>query len=143
MTAVATVLLVALILGWNALGLGDGGGGMPPESTPPPADITAESTGPITSPKSGTAERTALMDAARVHLGIQDKFVVKGLFVQGDRAVGVLNPDGSSEYHLLGWVRSGGKWTATWNGAPDAAGRAALEKAEPSLSADLIAKLGF
>jgi hypothetical protein len=81
------------------------------------------------------------MDAARARLGTERKFVVKSLFVQGDRAVGVLNPDGSSELHLLAWARSGGKWTATWNGTPDAAGKAALEKAEPSLSTDLIARL--
>lgn len=112
--------------------------------TPPTSEqpVTA-STGPITEPKTGTDERTALMDAARSRLGIADKFVVQGLYVQGDRAVGVLNSDGSSSAHLFVWMRRDGTWTVTWNGRPDAAGKAAIEAPELGLSAEVIAKLGL
>ncbi|MDO8950730.1 MAG: zinc ribbon domain-containing protein [Actinomycetota bacterium] len=147
--AIVTVLLLACVLGWNALGLRDDGVDTPPESTstppppPPPEPVVEPSSGPITTPEPSTAERTALMDAARLRLGIQNKFVVQGLFVQGDRAVGILNPEGTADYHLIAWARSGEVWTATWNGTPDAAGKAALEQAEPDLSPELIAQLGL
>lgn len=149
LVAVVTVLLAVFVFAWSELDLAGGRTRTPlteqttpltPKTEPPIASIASD---PITEPTSGTAERTALMDAARLRLGVQDKFVVKCLYVQGATAAGIVNPDGSADVYLVAWARSGGRWSATWSGPPDAAGKAALGSAVPGLSAEIIARLGI
>ena len=68
----------------------------------------------ITTPEKGSAERTALMDAARSISGYSGQFIVHSLFVSGDWAVGVVEaaPAGSTDKAQVAWRKSGGKWAA-------------------------------
>jgi len=164
--AVVTLLLVTFVLVWSAFSLAINapwrtdivpppglpkidtppivGGPIVDPVTPPSAEQeTPRSSVPITTPGNGTAQRTALMDVARVRLEIQDRFIVYGLYVQGDRAVGILTPDGATDRYLVVWARTGGKWDVTWHGTPGSGGQASLENPDLGLSAEIIDKLGL
>jgi hypothetical protein len=142
--SVILILLIGLATAMNALGLvprGSGGSTATPETVPLPKEAPAAA--PITTPQAGSTERTELVDAARAGLGTSTRFVVECLYVQGDDAVGVIGPEGSHERLLVVWARLTGVWAMTWKGTPDAAGRAAMEKAGLGLSSPLVAKLSF
>jgi len=150
--AVVTLLLVAFVLVWSALGPAPDQPPtvdivLPPSTpkvvTPPVEPETPRSSVPITTPGNGTAQRTALMDVARLRLEIQDRFIVHGLYVQGDRAVGDLTPDGGTDRYLVVWARTGRKWDVTWHGTPGSRSRASLEDPALGLSAEIIDKLGL
>jgi hypothetical protein len=74
--------------------------------------IKAQTKGPIYTPKSGSAERTALLDAARKKLTTKSQFTVYQLYVQGDTAIGEIKQITKDvNGHLLAvWERRNGKW---------------------------------
>lgn len=77
----------------------------------------SRSTGSIYTPKTGSAERKAIMDAVRANVYYKGKFIVRELHVQGDWAVCTLQTDTkdpySQEYALR---RENGKWVDVFYG---------------------------
>ncbi|MDP2182092.1 MAG: hypothetical protein Q8K99_05940 [Actinomycetota bacterium] len=108
-------------------------------STPEPATATGE----ITTPKTGTALRTALMDAARAKLGTKSQFYVYQLFVQGNTALGDIETVDGGVRSFVAW--SGPVWEAEWSatygshGASTGDARTTL----PSLSDELLRTLNW
>ena len=104
-------------------------------------------TGPITTPLAGTAERTTLLDAARTQLNIKSEFYVYQLFVQGDTALGDLEPVSKSlnGRMFVAWERRSGAWAAiaaSKFGAPSA-NAADTARALPTFSTALIARIDW
>lgn len=64
----------------------------PPSSTTGSSTTADASSQSITSPASGSKERTALLNAARAKLGSGSQLYVYGLYEQGDTALGDLKP---------------------------------------------------
>ena len=110
-----------------------------------PANIAA--TGPITTPKVGSAERTALLDAARTQLNVTSQFDVYQLYVQGDTAIGDIEPTAKSANGriFVAWERRGGKWTGIGASkfGSTAANAADTARALPSFSTELIDKIDW
>ena len=110
-----------------------------------PANIVAS--GPITTPKSGSTERTALLDAARKNLNVTDQFYVYQLFVQGDTAIGDIEPTVKSDTGRLfvAWERRNEGWTAIAASkfGSTAANAASTARALPSFSSELISKIDW
>ncbi len=81
------------------------------------SDASVNSEAAYYTPSVGSAERKALMDAARVtFLDMPDtQFIVHELYVQGDWAVGTLDPVGFEHgppyEHVYVWQRTNGDWT--------------------------------
>lgn len=109
-----------------------------------PANIVAS--GPIETPRVGS-ERTALLDAARKTLGITSSFYVYQLYVQGDTAIGDVEPTAKSAVGRLfvAWERRGGTWTAIGASkfGSSSANAASTARALPSFSTELLAKIDW
>ncbi len=88
----------------------------------------------VLEPKMGTAERTALMDAARAYLGISNQFLVWQLFVHDDHAVADITPVGGGQRNLVSFVRENGRWQGQWHKRYIDASRDELLAASPSMS---------
>ena len=116
-------------------------------SVEPSATSPVNATGPITTPPAGSAERKALLDAARAKLGTTTSFYVYQLYVQGDTALGDLDPTATSKIGrvFVAWTKENGAWVAigaTRFGAT-AASEASTARALPSFSAALIHKIDW
>jgi hypothetical protein len=84
------------------------------DTTTPPAET--QKTGEITTPKSGSKVRTALMDAARSYLKTDSVFTINQLYVQDDIAVGDITPTtGGSRVYVV-W--QGPDWEVVWTAKP-------------------------
>ena len=119
----------------------------PQTSVEPTTPVTIVASGPITTPVTGSAERTALLNAARSTLGITSEFYVYQLFVQGDTALGDIEPVSKSANGriFVAWERRSGAWTAiaaSKFGAPSA-NAADTARALPSFSTELIGKIDW
>lgn len=101
----------------------------------------------VTQPARGSAERTALMDAARVLTGSSRQFVVWQLAVQGDSAIGDLQEsiDGASTGNrwLVAWQRDGGAWKAVYHAPFLDAARDEVRAEVPNLTNDLVGNIAF
>ena len=110
-----------------------------------PAGVIAK--GPITTPLAGSAERTALLDAARTTLHVTNQFYVYQLYVQGDTALGDIEPTVKSANGRLvvAWERRNGTWTAIGASkfGSTAANAAQTARALPSFSSELISKIDW
>ena len=109
-----------------------------------PANIVA--TGPIVTPGAGS-ERTALLDAARKTLSIKSPFYVYQLYVQGDTAIGDVEPTAKSTLGRLfvAWERRSGAWTAIGASkfGSSSANAASTARALPTFSSELLAKIDW
>jgi len=116
-------------------------------SVEPSASSAIKATGPITSPSTGSDERKNLLDAARQKLGIDSQFYVYQLYVQGDTALGDLEPVSKSAggRMFIAWERKNGTWLAiaALNYGSSAANAASTARALPSFSSELIAKINW
>lgn len=123
-----------------------------------PADATAAivattaipgaSRGAITHPKEGSAERTAILDAARAALGIHDRFTVIQLYVQSDVALADLVPypprNGSAYLRrFFGFRRVAGAWKVVWQARYAKLTSRQLAAAMPMASTELLARLKY
>lgn len=110
-----------------------------------PANIVAK--GPITTPPSGSSDRTELLDAARTKLGTTTHFYVYQLFVQGDTALADLDPVSKNAIGrvFVAFERRNGVWTAIGASkfGSTSANAATTARALPSFSSDLIAKIDW
>ena len=83
-------------------------------SKSPPGGDTEQSgsEGRIYTPESGSAERTAILDAVRKFHDTKDKFIVHEMLVQDDWALCTVSPEGDSESGVsyLALRRVGGQW---------------------------------
>ena len=114
------------------------------EPTTPASIVTS---GPITTPEVGSALRKDLLDAARKRLGVAAQFYVYQLFVQGDTAIGDLDPVTPTKNGrvFVAWEKRGGFWAAIGAskfGTP-AANAATTARALPTFTAELIAKIDW
>ena len=85
----------------------------------------ADRSGAISTPGKGTPLRRALMEAARAYFHTSSQFVVHGLKVRGEVAVGVIEtaPAGSGKMESVTWVLWNKAWTVASSiadGKPDA-----------------------
>ena len=115
-----------------------------PPATPPPAAVSAAR---VSTPAQGSAQRTALMNAARATLGTKSQFLVLALFAQGDNAVGHLQTyDTSKAEWAVSWHFGNGKWrathTMTWAKARSTGG-SALKALWHDTPATLVDSLGL
>jgi hypothetical protein len=114
-----------------------------PSANPSPV----QATGPITTPPAGSTERKELLDAARKKLGVATQFYVLQLYVQGDTALGDLDPVTKAKNGRLfvAWEKVNGTWTAIGASAfgSHAANAATTARALPSFSSELIAKIDW
>jgi hypothetical protein len=76
-------------------------------------------------PKTGSAERKALMNAARKRLHTKSQFLVKGIVVAEDSAVADLKPVDEGPRRLVVFTRRDGAWIAV---SDEAGSAAAFEK---------------
>lgn len=118
-----------------------------PVSVEPTRAVPIQTTGAVTSPAAGSAERKALLDAARERLATKSQFYVYQLYAQGDTALGDIEPLTKSAYGriVVAWERSNGKWAAigaTKFGSA-AATAANTARALPSFSTELINKMDW
>ena len=119
----------------------------PQASVEPTAPAVIVATGPITHPVTGSALRKELLDAARTNLKSTSEFYVYQLYVQGDTALGDLDPvaKNSNGRVFVAWERRNGKWVAigaSKYGSP-AANAPSTARALPSFSPELIAKIDW
>ncbi|MDR3687329.1 MAG: hypothetical protein P4L93_10275 [Coriobacteriia bacterium] len=116
-------------------------------SVEPTSATQINATGPITTPAAGSATRQALLDAARTKLATTSTFYVHQLYVQGDTALGDVEPlDGASLGRVfVAWEKISGVWKAV--GAirfgTASANAAATSRALPSFSPELISKINW
>ena len=66
----------------------------------------------LDTPQSGSAERTAILDAVRRFHNTKDKYVVHEMLVQGDWALTTVSPESATEsvVSYLALRREGGQW---------------------------------
>ena len=163
--AIPMVLVVALILSAAALGgcrkqpvqtvtppaqtgsqADTSGSGVTQEATSSGAYTTGvESSGPISTPAPGSDERTKLMNAAREKLNTTSQFYVYQLYVQGNTALGDIEPVSGGERSFVAWQVQNQGWVCLWSapfGSADAKS-AAADAALPDLSAALLAKIDW
>lgn len=118
----------------------------PQTSVEPTASVSTAATGPITTPESGSELRKQLLDAARTRLGVTSQFYVYQLYVQGDTAIGDLDPVAAKNGRVfVTWERRDGAWSAIGSsqfGAADA-NAATMARSLPNFSAELIAKIDW
>ena len=104
-------------------------------------------TGPIASPAAGSAERSALLAAARTELGTTSQFYVYQLYAQGDTALGDLAPVSGSVTgrFFVALERHGGVWKAVnhWKFGSADANAASVARALPGFSAELVGKIDW
>jgi predicted small lipoprotein YifL len=116
-------------------------------SVEPTRVVPVETAGPITSPKTGSEERKALLDAARLKLQTKSPYIVYQLYVQGDTALGDIEAETKDKNGriVVAWERTNGKWAAigaTKYGSP-AATAANTARALPSFTTELINKIDW
>lgn len=149
-TPVIAIALVAVVSGCSPAAPASSPSKIAPVPTtaaePAPAESpaqVAESTGPIVTPKSGSAERTAVLVAVKTGLGLAGTVTVNQLFVQGTAAVGDVSASGARTFFAL----TGGpaSWKVAWSAAAGSklASVDQLVAAAPEVSADLAGKLDF
>jgi hypothetical protein len=116
-------------------------------SVEPSAAVTIDNTGPITTPATGSAERKALLDAARNKLSTGTQFYVHQLYVQGDTALGDLEKldSASAGRVFVAWQKRDGEWVAigVTKFGSSAASAASTARALPSFSEELIGKIDW
>ena len=122
--------------------------GTPGQTSVEPTSATPiNATGPITTPAASSATRKALLAAARTKLATTSTFYVHQLYVQGDTALGDVEPLDSSTIGrvFVAWEKSGGAWKAV--GAipfgSTSANEASTSRALPSFSTALINKINW
>ncbi len=123
----------------------------PSVATTTPATSTAAvtvSSGPISTPAVGSAQRTAILDAVRAGLGTKSQFVVEQLFVQGadltaPAAVADLQPVSGGSRVFVAVTGGPSTWKLAWNAPFGSSGAnvKALLAAAPGVSAELAGKL--
>jgi hypothetical protein len=104
---------------------------------------TEVSHGRIWTPAMGNSTRVALMDAARSGLNTSSQFVVHQLWVQGNAAIGDIQPTKGGQRHFVIWIGPDWKvvWAAPYGSSKANAARAARDV--PRASAQLIGKINF
>jgi hypothetical protein len=161
---IATATTVAALLVFAALGVTGCWGkkstqsATTPQVTPPPAVATATPeptattvptttpTPAIATPALGTAERTALLDAARKKFGTSSSFYVYQLFTEGGNAIGDIEPvNGSSKRAFVAWSNGPKKWAVVWTTpyGSSAASKAGADSALPAFSEALLGKMAW
>lgn len=109
-------------------------------SDPAPGVVAA---GVLHEPEYGSAERTALMEAARVALNTTSQFEVLQLLSDGAWAIGELKPAGSSSSWIVAWRNESALgWAAFWTGAPDSAAREQILLADGRMSPGVVDAFG-
>jgi len=109
-----------------------------------PVEVPAVSSGPITTPGTGTALRAAILEAASAGLGVSGKITVIQLYSQDSAAIGDIQPSTGSRVFF---AVTGGPddWSIAWS-APfgsTLANITAMQKASPLISPELAAKLSW
>jgi hypothetical protein len=116
-------------------------------SVEPTTTIPIQTTGPITSPASGSTLRKELLDAARTKLGSSTQFYVYQIYVQGDTAIADLDPvsKDTNGRVFVAFEKRDGKWTAigALKFGSVAANAATTSRALPSFSSELINKVNW
>lgn len=108
------------------------------DSGPPPVVAS----GALHQPAQGSAERTALMDAARDRIKTSSQFVVHQLESDNAWAVGELAPSGGGATVFVSFRNEvDGGWQAIWNGA--AGGPAGTTRADARFSPQVIAGIDW
>ncbi|NTW28173.1 MAG: hypothetical protein HGA39_02260 [Coriobacteriia bacterium] len=105
------------------------------------ASVAVE-TGPITTPVSGNAAYTALLDAARKKYATTSQFRTYQMFAQGSTAIGEIEQiTGGSGHIFVAWT--GPDWTVVWTAPATDTGATAAQAAAalPTFSADLLGKI--
>jgi hypothetical protein len=98
----------------------------------------------VTAPANGTAERKALLDAARTHFSTTSEFYVHQLYVQGSTAIGEISQvtGGDGKRTFVAWG-DGPNWAVVWT-APAGSSKATSTSAAnalPTFSAKLLDKI--
>jgi hypothetical protein len=114
------------------------------ETTPAGGTTPAASTGGVTTPGKGTADRKALLDAARAKLGTSAEFYVHQLYTDGSQGIGDIESVTSHNRWFVAWT--GGPsfkavWTTPVGGGPQAKSEA--EAAVSNLSPTLVDKMDW
>ena len=151
------------VLGLVALALFASACAKPASQTTPPAVTTAPSTqagssttsaattqpavasNEITTPPTGSAERKALLDAARKHFSTSSEFYVHQLYVQNGNAIGeIARVSGDAQRQYVAWAGSP-QWTVVWTepSGSSKASAAVAESALPSFSDTLVDKISW
>lgn len=117
--------------------------GEPTSSAPATAapEVVPE-VGPVTTPRSGSSVRAAILEAVSVGLGVSGKLTVYQLFVQGGSAVGDVLPAGGSRT-LFAVTGGPDSWKLVWD-APFGSSRAdagALAEVDPKALTGLASTL--
>jgi hypothetical protein len=154
--AVAAVLVLALLavggckpnLPTPATSTATGSQTATPQASVEPTNALPLSTsGPITTPAAGSAERKALLDAARTKLESSSAFYVYQLYVQGDTAIGDIDPvaKGKLGRIFVAWERRNGEWVAIGASkfGSQSANAASTARALPSFSPELLSKIDW
>lgn len=116
----------------------------PVETSTPSGGEATVSAGPTT-PAKGSADRKALLDAARAKLGTSSEFYVHQLFVDGAQGVGDLESVNTKSRWFVVWTGGPGDYKAVWTqsvGNGDAA-KAAARSQVPDLKTALVDKLDW
>jgi hypothetical protein len=122
----------------------------PSVATTAPATSTAVavSSGPISTPAVGSAQRTAILDAVRAGLGTKSQFVVEQLYVQGadlsaPAAVADLRPVSGGSRVFVAVTGGPSAWKLAWSAPFGSSGAnvKALLGAAPGVSPELVRKL--
>jgi hypothetical protein len=113
-------------------------------STSTPVVVPAVSTGPITSPGTGTALRAAILDAVGTSLRVSGKITVIQLYSQDSAAIGDVRLSTGSRV-LFAVTGGPDSWSLAWSAAFGSSGAkiGALESAAPLVSPDLAAKMSW
>ena len=121
-----------------------------PGPAPDAGGVHAVSTGPITTPAVGSAQRTAILDAVRGGLGTRSQFVVEQLYVQTGNltpsaAVADLVPVSGGSRVFVAVLGGPSGWRLAWSAAfgSNGANTRSLLSAAPGVSAALAAKLAW
>lgn len=114
-------------------------------SVEPTEDADVDSSGPITTPAGGTATRKALLDAARRELQSTTEFYVYQLYVQGETAIGDLDPVSKTKNGrvFVAWEKRNGEWQAIAVSVFGSTDAATTARALPSFSSKLISKIDW
>lgn len=112
-----------------------------PSATPTPPAVAG-----VTSPVSGSTERTALLDAVRKKFGTTAQYYVYQLFAEGNTAIGDVNKvTGDGNRTFVAWAKNGSTWSVVWS-APygsSKANKAGAVAALPTFSSGLLGKIAW
>ena len=114
-------------------------------SVEPTESAEIDASGPITTPAAGSATRKLLLAAARQGLSTSTEFYVNQLFVQGDTALGDLDPvtKTAGKRVLVAWEHRDGAWSTIAISTFGLANAAETARALPSFSDELISKINW